>query len=695
MYRGIVKKVDPHRKKGEHHHIEFDDGDKKWHNLAKETVIWPDGTVTDPGAKWKEAEAVQAGGGSGGKTRGRRGRSVTAGKEEKEVGTEVDGVGEQEFLDIEAPDPAVPAPTKGAAAAEPTAEAEPAAAATAVEESKKRKAPPSPEKPSEAEAPVVEAPAVEAVEAPAAPQAEEQQKEQQQEQQQQQQQQQKPASPEKQPASKQPQPSASPTADERQPKKARTEHQKVLPGAAKPPPPPPPGAPPSRRETPSTTAALGAATKPQPGPKQQQQQQKKPQQQPPPALPADPKLAALQQKHRLLQAAIDKHTNALDALKTSTEAIKSLVKELESENVLDTNKVGLPKLVGKTVKHLLLPPSGGGGGAGGGGWFEVHGTKWLNDVPEAMASMRNLRNTWGASCGQTLMPEGPQMKAWAAERTRLNSGGSGNAAAAGAPGANDKRPASAQQQPPQPPQQQQVQKVDEDTIEHLIPSTGSPKRDQVVRVLAHALVTATTPIDAAREMEQAMFYQYCRRNTTATDNKAATTGAEDPNTTTGAEAGAGAIEDSNLTKTEPEAKVNEAYYNRMRTIWAVLSPKSPTCHPILRYMLLSGIVSPSEMVNITAENLKIKQEEAMKEMGECKAGWLAEQLRNVQLPYYPPATTDAEAEAPEEALEEAAAEAKAAVPGEEGGPPEAGVPVGVGAVEKAETGPKVVDMELD
>jgi hypothetical protein len=346
--------------------------------------------------------------------------------------------------------------------------------------------------------------------------------------------------------------------------------------------------------------------------------------------------------------------------------------------MLGKNKAGIPKLVFHVVKNALQPPSsnnsGGGGGGGSGGtsnvgWFELHGTKWLNDVPEAMASMRELLNTWCASSNKPQMPEGPQLKAWVVERSRR---------AAGEGAAGDKKPALQQQQ--QHKQQQQTQQkqqvqVEEEADQDLIPSTGHEMRDKVVRVLAHALVTATTPIDAAREMEQSLFYQLCL-------NKIVNT-----------KSGAGA-EEKEKERSTPEP--TEAYYDRMRTIWEALSPKSPTCHPFLRYMLLTGVISPSELVNITAERLKMKQEEVMKELIECRPGWLAEQLRNVQLPYYP---KHAEPAAPAPA---AAAAREVSPPAEETGPLEAGAPallqplVGTDEDQGAEgSGPKAVDMEVD
>ncbi|KAL4523602.1 hypothetical protein Ndes2526B_g07853 [Nannochloris sp. 'desiccata'] len=649
MYRGTVKRFDPKRKKGEIHYVEFDDGDKGWHNLPEETVIWPDGTVTGPGSKWKEEEPVvenkQAGGGVGGGKRGRQRRtaSVQEDAEAEEVIIEVEGqpkakAAEKPAADAELPQPAeIPLPVEAPA---------PASALTA-EESKKRKAPASAEKPVAVEpsALVVETAALAADVTTAGPQQEQEEE-----------QQPAMASPKKETAFPEKQPPPATATTEKPPKKAKVEHQKLPQGAVKPPP-PPPGVPPSRRDsiTPGTTA-LGPS-KPQIGQKEQQKhqqgQQQKKQQAPPPPLPTDPKLAVLQQKHRQLKEATDQYLAALDTLKSSSETIKSMVKELESEDMLGKNKAGIPKLVFHTVKNALQPPpsSAGDGGTSNVGWFEVHGTKWLNDVPEAMASMRELLNTWCASSSKPQMPEGPQLKAWAAERSR-HAGSEGISS-------GDKKPAPQQQQKPQ--LQQQQAKVEEESDKDLIPSTGHEMRDKVVRVLAHALVTATTPVDAAREMEQSLFYQFCRNKNANLTSSAAATG------------GAG--------KEESPPELTDAYYDRMRTIWEALSPKSPTCHPILRYMLLTGVIASTELVNITAEQLKMKQDEAMKELGECKPGWLAEQLRNVQLPYYP---------------KPAAAAAPEALPAEEAGPLGVDPPALVEAVQGADGGgPKAVDMEVD
>ena len=59
--------------------------------------------------------------------------------------------------------------------------------------------------------------------------------------------------------------------------------------------------------------------------------------------------------------------------------------------------------------------------------------------------------------------------------------------------------------------------------------------------------------------------------------------------------------------------------------------QSAQCRPILRYMLLTGVIKPSDLVVITAEELARAEEEAKREMLQCKPGWLTTMLANVQM----------------------------------------------------------------
>jgi hypothetical protein len=642
MIRGVIKKYDPRKKKGEFHFIEYSDGDKNWVNLLTETVIWPDGTVTGQDSKWKEeAEVVERKhvGDSGGKRTGRQAKTAAGQQEEEAEKAEEQPKAEEAAAAAESPQP-VEAPQPPAAVAKAEDERQ---------ESKKRKAP------SSAEKTVAETTAAEKTAAPLVPQAPQQQ----QQQQQQQQEEQKLASPLKQP----PPPASTEAPAERQPKKAKVDQQQKLPAVK--PPPPPSGVAPRHKDT-TAAAALGPLKSQQPGSKQQQKphQQQQQQQKKPAAVPG-PKPPPLAAKHNHLKNAIDKYLAALETLKKSSETIKSIVKELETEDLGEANKVGIPKLVASTVKQTLQPPSASGGG-GAGGWFEVNGTKWLNDVPESMAYMRELLNTWYAVNNRPAMPEGPELKAWLIDRAAAGGaaagGPGGPAGASGSGSGGEKKPAQqqqqeqpAKQQAAQPQQQPEEKGKEEEPVDTLIPSTGNGIRDMVVRVMAHALVTASTPIDAAREMEQTCFYQLCRDS-------------------------------------PPEP--TEAYLDRMRTLHEHLSPNSQTCYPILRYMLISGIIAPAELVNITAEKLKIKIDEAIKQMGQCRSGWLSEQLRNVQLPYNPPEPAAAAAAEPAAAPEQPAPAQTAPLPAVEE-PPGAVAPALVGAVEGADDGTKAADMEVD
>ena len=132
----------------------------------------------------------------------------------------------------------------------------------------------------------------------------------------------------------------------------------------------------------------------------------------------------------------------------------------------------------------------------------------------------------------------------------------------------------------------------------LVRSTGNEQRDKAVRVLAHSMVMATCAVDFALEAEQAMFNRYCAETGTPTLD----------------------------------------YYDRVRRIYEALSPKSEHCFPILRFMILCGVITPSELVGASAEFLVPLIEKTKRELSSPAVGWLAKNLRDVQLPGRPPAT---------------------------------------------------------
>ena len=130
----------------------------------------------------------------------------------------------------------------------------------------------------------------------------------------------------------------------------------------------------------------------------------------------------------------------------------------------------------------------------------------------------------------------------------------------------------------------------------LIPPTGCDMRDRMVRVLAHSLVTPQTAVGAAVEMEFSMYGLY------------------------------GAATDQ--------------YCTTGRRIFEALSPRSPSCRPLLRHMIFTGMISPAELVRISAEELVVKEREAQRELVQCRPGWLADQLRRSQSPYIQDARSD-------------------------------------------------------
>jgi len=113
--------------------------------------------------------------------------------------------------------------------------------------------------------------------------------------------------------------------------------------------------------------------------------------------------------------------------------------------------------------------------------------------------------------------------------------------------------------------------------------------------LAYGLGAATTPVEAAVEIEAVLHSRYCI-----------------PGTAVGDEGG----QDSLTTE----------YFDRLRAILDHVSFKSEQCHPLLRVMLSEGVIRPAELVTLSASEIASKQEETLGQLSRPKAGWLQDVL---------------------------------------------------------------------
>lgn len=227
------------------------------------------------------------------------------------------------------------------------------------------------------------------------------------------------------------------------------------------------------------------------------------------------------------------------------------------------------------------------------GVLEGHAwSKLESTVMEPLLAFSNILNTWLAFEGKPLMAEGITLRTWKAKQD------GGMATTAGIRSASQEHQAPAiteiKPHPPLPVVSPPAPTVvpESDSLNEVFRSTGDKTRDDAIRVLAHSLATASTPVEAAVEIEQVLFARYCKETREA----------------------------------------NEEYMRRLRSIWGALSPQGEQCRPLLRYMLLTGMLGPGELVLVTSEELAAKEAEAKKEMLNCKAGWLSRTLAAVQVP---------------------------------------------------------------
>ena len=417
-----------------------------------------------------------------------------------------------------------------------------------------------------------------------------------------------------------------------------------------PPPPPPPGPAPASSSLPLPSAAAPAAA----------------------AAPAP------QTKCEKLDQLTSEYYGALRTLRSSAAGIEALVKELKSSSlrVLDQQEKGIAAQINTAVASSISINTK----TGEKGFFEEHGFEWLQQASDCIVvSMKDLLNSWRLQANKKPLEEGPRVKQYLAKRATAATGAAG-ASAAGAgmkkgssdagtskavkdvafrspsgalPGGNPPQGGEQQQQQqqqqtagaiitsssqennnqgaevmkktamttttpaPAPPPQEDDNDGDDDSEEVLIPPTGDKMRDMGIRVLAHSLTTATTAVDAAREMEYVLFARYC----------SAKNQSKKPSTASSSDDGGDEVDE-----THPFYK---DYCSTIMKLYSVLSPKSKHCQPLLRHMLFSGMFTPAEFAVISAEELAVKQKEAMEQLVEGRPGWLAEQLRNVRLPYKP------------------------------------------------------------
>ena len=357
----------------------------------------------------------------------------------------------------------------------------------------------------------------------------------------------------------------------------------------------------------------------------------------------DSELKALwAEKAQRLEKLGKEYLDALEVLKRTIPEIDTLAKELNTaigkekvEILSDSAMIKNANTLVRSTMNVALP-----GGKQPAGFFEApEGLNWLDTIPDPMLNLMKAINRLRTNTKR----EGPMVRAFLSKRefAKKASGSSSPAGGKAAPPAGTPAgpaalapasgPAAAggggggagpsMGRPPLPPSAGKKPLTPKTTTisgaagaavgisknttanggavdgdGSLVRSTGNEMRDKAVRVLAHSMVTATSAVDAALEIETVLFNRYC--------------------------AGTGVP--------------NTDYYDKVRRIYEALSPKSPICHPILRHMLLTGMLSPADLVSITAEELKQKEEEAKQELVQCRPGWLAEQLRNVQLPHKPP-----------------------------------------------------------
>ncbi|GAB4814371.1 hypothetical protein N2152v2_001417 [Parachlorella kessleri] len=119
--------------------------------------------------------------------------------------------------------------------------------------------------------------------------------------------------------------------------------------------------------------------------------------------------------------------------------------------------------------------------------------------------------------------------------------------------------------------------------EDLFESTGNRDRDHAILVLAAALAEGRPAFLAAVELEQALFE---RHPPAAGQQPAPENGRQ------------GAY----------DTQCSSAYLRELKTLWEVVSPQAPGFRPLLRYLLLSGGLLPSELVVAPPE--RIQQAEA-------------------------------------------------------------------------------------
>jgi hypothetical protein len=232
---------------------------------------------------------------------------------------------------------------------------------------------------------------------------------------------------------------------------------------------------------------------------------------------------------------------------------------------------------------------------------EEYGAKGLEGlVMEPIMNLVSVLDSWAVVEGKPIVSEGRAIHRWRAKAPLID------------------RPISVIEvkeqtisgQPQEQPQEQP--QAEKGPSFEAFRSTGNISRDDAIRVLAHALVTAFTPVEAALEIELVLYTRYCSPSKSPDKDKEGKEGGNQLGT-----------------------DVTVDYLKKVKALWSALSPASPQCRPLLRYMLLNGMLTPGELVVITPELLAAKEREAKEQLLVCKPGWLSDVLAAVQMSQIP------------------------------------------------------------
>ena len=215
----------------------------------------------------------------------------------------------------------------------------------------------------------------------------------------------------------------------------------------------------------------------------------------------------------------------------------------------------------------------------------THGVDWLLDIPRPVAvSLRALVEQWRAYPAVSCTPPIERSTfehAWAAARARRILPSSTTAFPQ-----NAKRPlpavtaATVGMFPVSTTTMTTMTTMTTTTA--TTATTTKEDRKKAVRAFAAALATPSAPRDVGAAIERLLFERYCL----------------------------------------PGGPVTDDYFRRAHAIWEHLAPGSTQCRPLLRYMVMTGVLGPGELVTCTPEELCDAEAEAKAELVVCRPGWL-------------------------------------------------------------------------